>query len=130
MDHVRNILGHISVDLFLKFSFDYERIPKLDKPGFIGYRCIVCTESTLKRASIVQFKARPREVLELTNTDVSRKIAIASLGNAIYFVVLLDESSGMSSVYFLKERSEVLSALRAYKSLLEFQKSKEMWSVR
>lgn len=69
--------------------------------------------------------------MDVAHTDIyTRETGSLISGKAAYFVVLLDYSTGMSSIYFLKQKSEVLSALRTHKSMVESRNAKKMLSLR
>ena len=84
-------------------------------------QCMPCIEYGTKRASIPVPKPRITHPLQLTHTDISGKIKNGSFGGYHYFAVFLDEKTARTAVYLLQNKSELLSALNRYKSLLENQ---------
>lgn len=125
-----SILGHIGAERLSLASRMIDGMEVIEKVDLKDHQCIPCIESATKRAPISIPKPRVTAPLDLTHTDISGKISTASIGGAQYFVVFLDDSTSMSSVYFLKERSEILTALKAYKSLVENQQNRRMQALR
>ena len=92
------------------------------------YQFIPYIEGSTKRAPVPSVKKRNSQPLELTHTDISGKMSIPSLGGAEYYAIFFDDCTSISSVYFLRQKCELLSALQKYKALVE-NESKGKWSM-
>lgn len=82
-----SILGHAGIERMIRAASENDVISKINKDEFNSYRCIPCIESVTKREPIswiILWKTQP---LELTYSDISRKIGTSSLGNGKYFLV-------------------------------------------
>jgi hypothetical protein len=66
---------------------------------------------------------RANEVLELVHSDVW-EATNESFGGNKYFVSFIDDKSRYTAVYFLNHKSEVLTAFKTYKLLVEKQTGK------
>ncbi|GMJ02182.1 hypothetical protein HRI_003887400 [Hibiscus trionum] len=64
---------------------------------------------------------RASKIAELIHADVCGPMQTPSLNNNRYFVVFVDDFSRMTWVYFVKEKSEVFSIFRKFKSSIEKQ---------
>lgn len=54
------------------------------------------------------------------------KLSVLSLGRAEYFIVFLDASTAIISVYFIQRKSPFIEYLKAYKTLLYTQSRYKM----
>ncbi|KAL4289903.1 hypothetical protein GQ457_14G000940 [Hibiscus cannabinus] len=64
---------------------------------------------------------RASKPVELIHADVCGPMQTLSLNNSRYFVVFVDDFSRMTWVYFVKEKSEVFSVFKKFKSSIEKQ---------
>lgn len=60
-------------------------------------------------------------MLELVHTDVCGPMNIPFHGNNLYFILFIDDFSRMTWVYFMRQKSEVFSIFKKFKSLVERQ---------
>ena len=94
------------------------------------HQCTTCIEYGTKRAPIPTPKKRNSHPLELTHTDISGKITNTSFGGFQYFAVFLDDATARSAVFFLQNKSELLSSLKSYKALVETELPYKMKLIR
>lgn len=123
-------LGHVGIDRLVRASKLVEGVPQFQRNELTQHQCIPCMESKSKRAPLPEPKPRHTQPLELTHTDMTGKLTVRSLGGAHYFTIFLDDSTAMSAVYFLQQKSEFLQCLKAYKSLTENQIQYRMYALR
>ena len=64
-------------------------------------------------------KIKSKRVLELIHSDISGKILIANQNQYAYFMLFIDDYSRFTTVYLLKEKSEVYKYFRQYKLMVE-----------
>ena len=60
---------------------------------------------------------RASELLELVHTDLNGPMTEASLGGALYFMLVVDDLSRYTSVYFLKYKSDALKCMDVFRTL-------------
>lgn len=75
-------------------------------------------------------RTRATEALGLVHSDVEGPFQTPSLSGALYYVTFIDDKSGYTSVYFMKQKSEVLSKLREYKAMTEAKHSVKIQTLR
>ncbi|KAI5336045.1 hypothetical protein L3X38_026179 [Prunus dulcis] len=64
---------------------------------------------------------RAKNPLELIHTDVCGPMQNESIGGNKYFITFIDDYSRMCWVYFLKNKSSVISVFKKFKPLVELQ---------
>ena len=64
---------------------------------------------------------RAKKVLELIHTDICGPMSTPSQGNNKYFVLFIDDFTRMTWVFFMKQKSEVFSIFKKFKSFVEKQ---------
>ena len=64
---------------------------------------------------------RAKKVLELVHTDICGPMSTPSQGNNKYFVLFIDDFTRMTWVFFMKQKSEVFSIFKKFKSFVEKQ---------
>lgn len=89
---------------------------KIDK-----YNCIICNEGKQTKMSFPQKGTRASNVLEIVHADVCGPMEERSIGGTKYFLVLEDDFSRMSFVYFLKNKDEVFDKFTEFKNMVENQ---------
>ena len=78
-------------------------LPKIDDIDI----CEGCVYGKQSRKLFPVSKAwRASNYLELVHADVCGRLSVESLGGSRYFLLFIDDYSGMSWVYFLKLKSE------------------------
>lgn len=83
--------------------------------------CMVCQSAKQsQKASPSPTKKYSQKLLQLVHLDLAGPF-VTSLGGASYFVGFTDDFSRYSVIYFLKTKSEAISAFQSYKSEAELQ---------
>ena len=73
---------------------------------------------------------RAKEPLQLIHSDICGPLEVPSLSHTVYFLTFIDDFSRKSWVYFLKNKSEVFSIFKNFKSLVENESSKKIKTLR
>ena len=73
---------------------------------------------------------RAKKVLELIHTDVCGPMRTPTFENNRYFILFIDDFTRMTWVYFMKEKSEVLTIFKRFKSLVENQSGRRIKVLR
>lgn len=112
-------LGHINFDNLVKVSKlgVVRNLPKITKP-----LNPICKHCQLGKQTSVRFKAKEHSTskpLELVHTDLCGPTRNKSFQGEYYFMLLIDDFTRMSWVYFLKEKSETFNKFKAFKTLVE-----------
>ncbi|KAK2974533.1 hypothetical protein RJ640_007377 [Escallonia rubra] len=82
--------------------------------------CEGCVYGKQKRASFQKDgKKRKTERLELVYTDVCRPITAKSLRGNFYFVSFIDDASGKTWIYAIKQKSDVYHTFKKWKAFVE-----------
>ena len=83
-----------------------EGLPKLCKTHHV---CPSCAKGKLSRSSFPEEAShRASHILELIHADLAGPLEVEALGGSKYFLLLVDDFSRMSWVYFLKRKSDAL----------------------
>lgn len=108
-------LGHLN---FGDLSRLYSRIGIKEKLSE-HLQCEACLLGKAHSRPFGRSKIRTKRVLELVHSDISGKISIANPHQYAYFMVLIDDYSRYTTVYLLREKSEVFKYFKQYKSMME-----------
>ena len=94
-------------------------LPKIDAPNNL---CDVCIVGKQQRESFKKYDVkRASKRLQLVHSDVCGPIKPESIGGNRYFLTFTDDFSGKTWVYMLKEKKEVFSKFKEFKSFVEKQ---------
>lgn len=116
-------LGHINTkDLNKMKNGAVEGVDYKDSYEVTKSTCAVCCEGKQSRLPFPT-GTRATEVLEIVHADVCGPMETKSIGLSKYFLLLVDDYSRMSFVYFMKEKNEVYKYFREFKSMVENQKN-------
>lgn len=82
-------------------------------------QCEACLLGKAHSKPFGRSKINTKRPLELIHSDISGKISIANRSQYAYFMVLVDDFSRFTTVYLLREKSEVFKYFKEYKSMVE-----------
>lgn len=85
--------------------------------------CVVCCEGKQARQSFKYKGNRAVSCFEVTHGDLCGPMEVNSLGGSRYFMLLEDDFSRMTFVYFLKSTIETMNKFREFKGLQDTSKS-------
>lgn len=91
------------------------------KPG--EFECKVCAKCKLLVRLFKNSTNREKEVLGLIYSDICNSMNTESLGETKYFATFTDDYTGYTETAMLRNRSEVLKALKDYKRKVETNRS-------
>ncbi|KAK8951797.1 hypothetical protein KSP39_PZI003445 [Platanthera zijinensis] len=113
-------LGHVGMDKLKAMSSRslVRGLPKLSSFGE-GHVCAGCQYGKSHRLPFDKSQTRSNAPLEVIHGDLMGPTATASLGGSRYMLVLIDDYSRYTWVYFLKEKSEAFRLFVEFKELVE-----------
>ncbi|GBM51389.1 Retrovirus-related Pol polyprotein from transposon TNT 1-94, partial [Araneus ventricosus] len=107
-------LCHLNAKYMLKMK-DYIDIDYVN-----DFKCETCDISKITRKTHPNIDVnQSSEILELIHADLCGPIQPESYGGAKYFMVLVDDFSGMYFTYFLKNKNEVFDIFSQFKAKYE-----------
>ena len=94
--------------------------------------CAGCDRGKMKSRSFRSSSPQPRakRILDLVHTDVCGPFQTRSQGGSYYFLVIVDDHSRMTFVYFMEKKSEAERHLRNFISFAERQTGRMVKRVR
>ena len=114
-------LGHLNNkymrDMYIRSMVDGM---KMNMGGKDHVSCEACILGKMQRNSCPKVSSnRASRLLELIHTDVCGPMQVPSIGGNRYFVTFTDDFSRYTTVYFMKNKSEVFSMFKEYANLVE-----------
>ncbi|KAL8112746.1 hypothetical protein AgCh_020161 [Apium graveolens] len=114
----------------LKLLSKKQMVVGLPKIGELKF-CEGCVYKKQSKASFPGGKSwRASKCLELVHTDLCGPMKIESLGGSRYFLLVTDDFSRMSWVYFLKFKSEAFENFKKFKAFVEKQSGRDIIALR
>lgn len=92
--------------------------------------CVVCCEGKQARLPFPNTGTRSNQLLEVIHGDVCGPMDTISIGGSKYFLLLVDDFSRMSFVYFLRAKSDVFDCFRQFKAMVEKQQGRSIKKFR
>src|SRR5258706_1716510 len=117
--HWHKAFGH--VDTFARNKSFYEDGEIL--PNFIKHNCQPCLLSKSVHHSPKPSLTRATKPLERIFSDLSGKAPIPSLGGSLYYISFIDDFTRFAWIYFLKEKSQAVAAIKDFINMVENQTS-------
>ena len=112
--------GHLGVDNLVKLS-DRNMVDGMDKINANTEKAI-CEGCIMGKQHRVPYpkssSSCTSDVLEMIHTDVCGPMNIGSIGGSKYFVTFIDDFSRYVCVYYLKQKSEVLSKFKEFVNVM------------
>ena len=90
------------------------------------YFCEHCIYGKQNRVRFASGATRAKGILELIHSDVFGSVPIPSLGKFVYYVSFIDNFSGNTWIYFLRNKFEVFAKFKEFKALVENQSEKKL----
>ncbi|GFS59818.1 retrovirus-related Pol polyprotein from transposon TNT 1-94 [Trichonephila clavipes] len=120
-----NRLCHLNCKYMLKMK-DY-----IDIDNVNNFTCETCDISKVTRKAHYSIDIyQSSQILELPHADLCGPINIESHGGAKYFMVIVDDFSGMNFTYFLKNKYEVFDIFSQFKAKYENLTDKRIKKIR
>jgi hypothetical protein len=92
--------------------------------------CEHCIYGKQIRVKFPSEVTRENGFLKLVHSDVFGPIIVPSLGGSLYYVLLIDDFSRKTWMYFLRKKSEVFERFKELKALVENQIEKRIKELR
>jgi transposase InsO family protein len=113
--------GHVNfkcLKLMSRKSMVYG-LPKIEDKKDV---CEACALGKIHQESFLKEKTwRAKAPLELIHTDIYSPMGIKSHRGNMYFIIFIDDFSRMCWVYFLRQKSEIISVFRNFQKIVERQ---------
>jgi hypothetical protein len=112
-------LGHLIFDNLIKAN---EKKAVRDLPKVIKPSDSICKHCQIGKKTRVRFKTKEHSTtkpLELIHTDLCGPTRTKSTYGEQYFMLIVDDYTRLTWVFFLKEKSEAFEKFKIYKSLVE-----------
>jgi transposase InsO family protein len=81
--------------------------------------CKGCALSKNTKGRFTSSDSRSKGVLDIIHSNVCGQMTMPSLGNCVYYVLLIDDYSQKTCIYFLKSKDKVLNKFQEFKALVE-----------
>jgi transposase InsO family protein len=112
-----------------------QAVYSLESLKYVGgstIQCTACIQGKQHRAPIpkVSHTKPSTELLHIVHSDICGPMSTASLGGSRYFATFIDDCSRRVWVYFLNHKSDLLTAFKQYKALVENQSHKRIKVLR
>jgi hypothetical protein len=117
-------LGHLDIQAVLKLANRDMAvgIPEL-RTTTVKERCQDCLVGRMVRKPFKPTERRTTKPLELVHSDLCGPMKTASIGESRYFMLLIDDFSRYTAVFFLKKKSDAAEAFEQYKAAAERKQS-------
>jgi hypothetical protein len=112
-------LGHIRFEKLIKSNTKEE---VRDLPNIIKPSNPICKHYETRKHTKVSFKTKEHSTtkpLELIHTDLCGPTRTKIIYGEHYFMMIIDEYTRMTWVYFLKKKSEAFEKFKTYKVIIE-----------
>ena len=104
--------GHINFDA-LRQAFRDQLVDGLPDVGARQRQCVSCLRGKQHREAIPKVSSRrASKLLELVHTDLCGPMQTQSLGGALYFMLIIDDCSRFTWVYFLHRKDEAFACFK------------------
>ena len=122
-------LGHLSLLLIKRLpecTLEVKVFPKTPEKII----CISCLEGENIRPSFKEMGTKATQILELIHSDLCGPMENKSLGNSRYLITFIDNFSRKVFVYFMEDKTDVLSKFKKFKALVENLLNKTIKAIR
>ncbi|KAJ4820349.1 polyprotein [Rhynchospora pubera] len=102
-------------------------LPEIDEVGLCE-GCILGKQSKLSFPKDRSMRAK--KILELVHTDLCGPMEVESIGGSKYLMLLIDDYSRMTWVYFLSYKSEAFGLFKRFKAMAETQTGVRLKALR
>jgi len=115
-------LGHLHHQALLKMSSNelVSGLPALQANSITG-RCDGCLKGKMIRTPFKPAAQHTSAPLELIHSDLCSPMQQKSFGGCRYFMLLLDDFTKFTTVYFLKKKSDAAESFKVYKTHVKWQ---------
>jgi len=112
--------GHIYANAVLKMSSKHlvSGMPILQSANG-HHQCQSCLEGKMTRLPFRAATQKTTALLQLIHSDLCGPMKQKSLGGSLYFMLVIDDYTKFTAVYFLKKKSEAAACFKNYKAHVE-----------
>ncbi|XP_043717711.1 uncharacterized protein LOC122665624 [Telopea speciosissima] len=123
-------LGHINFKNLIKLRKNngVRDLPKIK--NLTNHVCGPCQKGKQTRAIYKSKEHYASKPLDLIHTDLCGPMRTQAIGGEKYFMLLIDEYSRMTWVFFLKDKIEALHCLKMFKKMVENETGKTIKYIR
>ena len=109
MEEWHRRLAHINPEKLRKmFNDGLVKGLKIDGSAELDF-CEACQIGKQPKKPFPKKASRTKKILEIVHSEVCGPMPVKSLGGRRYFVTFIDDFSRFSQLYFMEQKSEVLS---------------------
>lgn len=121
---------HVNFDNLIKISKKHRvrGLPSLEK--LENVMCRGCQMGKMTRSSFTSKSYTYKGILDLVHTDLCHPMKVQSYYGDKYFILFVDDYSRMTSVMFLKEKSEAFQMFKWYKARVENEIGRQLKCLR
>lgn len=83
--------------------------------------CVSCSKGKQSRDPFKHVGSRAKGLLDIVHSDLCGPMENVSIGGARYALLLIDDYSRMTHIYFLKSKADVYDSFVTYKNMVENQ---------
>jgi hypothetical protein len=120
--HWHSAFGHVS-PASLRYK-DYYSDGHLIPAPPTNFHCEPCSLAKSTHRTPAPVLKRATRKLELIHSDLSSKFPVPSYGNKNYYISLVDDCTRTTWVYFLKQKSDAVAAIKHFVAMCERQHGK------
>ena len=110
-------LIHVHYRALLLASKSIEGLPEI-QANHEGV-CKGCAKGKNTKKTFPGSESKAKGILEIIHFDVCDPMSSSSLSGYVYYVSFIDDFSRKTWIYFLKNKEEVFSKFKEFKSLIE-----------
>ncbi|MCO5560599.1 hypothetical protein L7F22_014215 [Adiantum nelumboides] len=122
--------GHLHADAFQR-AFTQQLVDGMPDVRHPDGRCVPCIRGKQHREAFPKKASRrAAQALELVHTDLCGPMSVDSLGGSKYFMLIVDDYSRFTWVYFLTHKSEAISTFICWKAHVEKESGNQVKPVR
>jgi hypothetical protein len=112
-------MGHMHFDNLVKINRKeaVREIPEISKP--MNTLCKHCLQGKQTRTKFKSKEYSTKKPLEIVHTDLCGPTRTKGLNGEQYFMLLIDDYTRMTAVFFLKKKSEAFEHFKIYKEMVE-----------
>ena len=122
--------GNMNFDA-LRQAFRDQLVEGLPDVGARQRKCISCLHEKQHREAILKASNRhASELLKLVHSGPCGPMQTRSLGGALYFMLIIDDSSRFTWVYFLQRKDEAFQCFKNWKTYVEKDSNKQVKAIR
>lgn len=85
-----------------------------------------CASGNKKKGPFPSSKNKANGILQLIHLDLCGAMSVHSIGGHLYNIILIDDFSRKTWIYYLRHKNEAFDTFKEFKVLIENQKGKKI----